>query len=475
MRILFYAINHVGLGHVVRLSIVQRFLTEQNLAECHFFSESSHAASFFSCPGILIDAAQVSAKERWRRLETGVRRAVDALRPDVLVCDTYFAEAAASLPTLRRRGGRAVLMLRMTDSELMAPRLRAARTLFDRILLPHHPREVEWAYRHHPRLLRRLDSPQVVPVGPLCRTTTRPARTKEIIFSVGAGGEWPGASKANTIGTFLGAYADASRLLTDHGYTKPTLAAGTFMRLSPEHRARFVVRRTSSLHEHYGPRTTVVTRGGYNTVWEAVSAKSPLVVCGTRTRLDDVKARSEFVELEGLGRSVPPDGEAIFKAIVGPWDAHSQAVKPWAGIVNSGLAVVADELLGGAFLRAEEPKREYPASSAAAIMKAKRKRLIARFEDVDAQRPSAAVRAAARLATELGYDTRLCSATDSGADDCVSVLVWPGPRVRNELRLSEEITARQKRGVNTGLGIHADRLPSFLVEYLLRAFSLHNV
>jgi predicted glycosyltransferase len=120
MRVLFYAINHVGLGHVVRLSIVQRFLSERNLADCHFFSESRHAAAFFTCPGVLIDvdrapgsarAEHVSAKERWRRLEAGVRRAVEDLRPDILMCDTYFSEAVTSIPTVVRRGGRAVLML----------------------------------------------------------------------------------------------------------------------------------------------------------------------------------------------------------------------------------------------------------------------------------------------------------------------------------------------------------------------------
>ena len=108
--------------------------------------------------------------------------------------------------------------------------------------------------------------------------------------------------------------------------------------------------------------------------------------------------------------------------------------------------------------------------------------------------------AAARLALDLGYDTRLTIVKASDAApgrkvlelleagaavvsnsgkgarpaDCVPVLVWPGPRVRNELRIFEEIAERRRRGVNTGLSIHADRLPHFLVEYLLRAFSLHN-
>jgi hypothetical protein len=479
VKILFYAINHVGLGHVARLSVVQRFLTQRKLADCYFFSESRHAAEFFNCPGVLIDGEHANAKQRWRLLEAGVRRAVADVRPDILVCDTYWSEAIGSISGLMSRGGRAVLMLRMTDSRLMRLRLREALTVFDTILLPHHPREIRWAYRNDPHLLRQLDSPQVVPIGPVCRVSRAlevqgALRTKkEVIFSVGAGGEWPDASKANTIKTFMEAFAGASRLLTRHGHSKPTLAAGAFLRLTPDMRARFVVRRTASLHEHFSPRTTVVSRGGYNTTWEAVAARSRLVVCGTRNRLDDIKARSEFLMREGLGRSVTPDPRAIFKAIVDRWDAQETAVAQWAGLVNAGLPLAADEILGGAFLRAREPEREYPASNSAAIMTAKSKRLIARFQDVDALRPSPALIAAARLAIELGYDTRLCDGRAED-DDCVDVLIWPGPRVRNELRISEEIAEKRKNGVNTGLGIHADRMPLFLVEYLLRAFSLHN-
>lgn len=500
MRILFYAINHVGLGHVARLSVVQRFLSQRDLAECYFFSESRHAGAFFSCPGVLVDGEHVGASQRWRLLEAGLQRAIDEVRPDILVCDTYWSEAAACIPRLIARGGRAVLMLRMTDSRLMALRLREALPVFDSVLVPHHPREIRWTYRNDQHLLRQLDSPQVVPIGPLCRTTTRPVSTAKIIFSVGAGGEWPGASKANTVGTFLGAFARASRLLTERGYPKPTLAAGTFLRLTPELEASFDVCRTTTLHQHFGPRTIVVTRGGYNTIWEAVAAHSPVVVCGTRNRLDDIKARSQFVQREGLGRSILPESRALFDAIVSPWEPRRLAVSRWAGIVNAGLPLAADEIMGGACLRAREPERGYPASNRPTIMSVTSKPLIARFEDVDAQRPSAALCAAARLAMNLGYETRLCLVNASGgaigrqvlelkkagavlvpdgskgasARDCVRVLAWPGPRVRNELRISEEIADKRERGVNTGLGIHADRLPLFLVEYLLRVFSLHN-
>src|SRR5262245_58924543 len=197
MKILFYAINHVGLGHVVRLSVLQRFITQRNAADCYFFSESRYAGSYFSCPGMLVNGTSWSPSQRWELLVEGVRRAMDEIQPDILVCDTYWAEAAACIPILQRRGGRAVLVLRMTDKLLMERRVHAARSVFDAILLPHHPDEVRWTYRKDPMLLRQLDSPQHVMIGPICRTARRPSRNNEVIFTVGAGGEWPGVSKAN--------------------------------------------------------------------------------------------------------------------------------------------------------------------------------------------------------------------------------------------------------------------------------------
>lgn len=500
MRVLLYAINHIGLGHVVRLSVIQRFLSRRHIAECYFFSESRHAGAFFSCPGILVDGENVAASGRSRLNEAGLRRAIDEVRPDILVCDTYWPEASGAMAGLIARGGRAVLVLRMTDSRMMRLRLRAAVPLFDSILLPHHPREIRWTYRHDRALLRELDSPQVVPVGPLCRTARRPAKSANVIFSIGGGADWPGASKPNTRATFLGAFAGASRLMTEHGYAKPTLAAGTFLRLTPPLRASFDVCRTKSLHTHFGPRTIVVTRGGYNTVWEAVAARSSLVVCGTQRFRDDIKGRSVFVQREGLGRSVESAPRAIFAAIVRPRDPQEESVSWWAGIVNTGLPLVADEIMGGVCFRAREPEREYAPTNAPTTVTASSTRLVARFEDVDPHRPSNAVCTAARLALDLGYDTRLSIAqapdaatgrkvlelleagaavvSDRGkgarAHDCVPVLVWPGPRVRNELRIFEELAERRRRGVNTGLSIHADRLPLFLLEYWLRTFSLHN-
>src|SRR5262249_32436488 len=151
---------------------------------------------------------------------------------------------------------------------------------------------------------------------------------------------------------------------------------------------------------------------------------------------------------------------------------------------------------GGTFLRAREPLVGY-VSGIIQTMNPKHNRLIARFEEVDALHPTSNLTTAARSALRQGYETQLCLVKSvngrisaqlralekkgavllpdgkaSSSSECVSVLVWPGPRVRNELRISEEIAERRKRGVNTGLGIHADCVPLFLTEYLLRLFSL---
>jgi UDP-N-acetylglucosamine--N-acetylmuramyl-(pentapeptide) pyrophosphoryl-undecaprenol N-acetylglucosamine transferase len=500
MKILFYAINHVGLGHVVRMSVLQRFIARHTTADCYFFSESRHAGSFFSCPGLIADVAPSCAlAERGRLLVGGLQRALDAFQPDILVCDTYWSAAAPLIPSLRRRGVRSVLVLRMTDHKLMQARVRWARPSFDTILIPHHPDEVRAAYRNHRRLLQELDSPQFALIGPICRSQRQSPETGEVIFTVGAGGEWPEASKANQIDTFVTSYVEASRLLRSHGYPKPKLAPGTFLGINDKIRESFDLYRTSSLYQHFGPNTTVVTRGGYNTVWESIAARSLLVVCGTRNRLDDIKARSRFVKSEGIGRSVRPEGRMLFDAIVGSWDSRERAsVERWASIVNAGLPLAFDEMTGGRFLRAKERSVAYEAKRIS-TMSRKHDRLIARFEGVDPVRTTPVLQAAVRIALQLRYDIQLrllkpaMSPTGpslralvrEGAEvlpdrpgkmeaDCVSVLVWPGPRVRNELRISEELAGRRSRGVRTGLDIDADRIPLFVTEYLLRLFSLYN-
>jgi len=118
---------------------------------------------------------------------------------------------------------------------------------------------------------------------------------------------------------------------------------------------RFTLLRTTHLYRHFGEGSIVVSRGGYNTCWEAVGASSRLVLCGSHRSEEDVDARCRFLDHERLGRRVTLSARALVDAIERPWTAREQeATRKWASIVNAGTPVVLNEVIEPRFLRACE-------------------------------------------------------------------------------------------------------------------------
>lgn len=404
MRILFYAINGVGLGHAARLSVLQREIQSHRAVDCLFFSNSRHVHGLFNCPGEIVSASG--------KVLDGFIETVETFLPDIVVCDTYWPETI--IPQLRNAGIRTVLVMRMMIAHIMGQRVLEALESFDTVLLPHHPEELRWTYRKHPSLLRLLESLPIGIVGPIARRAAAPRSEERVIFTVGGGGEWPGASRTNRIGTFLDVFSRTSAMLTQHGFPKPALAAGPLLKANRRLRAHFNLIETKSLHSEFGPNCTVVSRGGYNTCWEAISAGSSLVLCGSHQSEEDVEARGRFLYQARLGRKVPLSVRALFDAIrTARTSRERSALAKWGALVNVGVPVAVDELLGGSFLRARLPLRPTPARNAKAA----------------------------------------------------HVLVWPGPRVRNELGIYRDIRA-------TGTGLHCDGAPPFLSDYLSKLLTV---
>lgn len=500
MKLFFYAINSVGLGHAARLSVLQKLVERRTGAECRFFSNSLHVDALFGCPGFVVkDDTLAGPAQRSRRILDGLSRALETFQPDVMVCDTYWPRAIVA--ELRRNAVRTVLVMRMMHVRIMGAQVVEALEAFDTVLIPHHPEELLWTYRKNPRLLSQIASLPVGIVGPIARRAAVPPLRREVIFTVGGGGEWPGASHANRIETFLSVFSETSALLMRHGHPKPSLAVGPLLKLDGRFQGRFNLIQTTSLHERFGPNTVIVSRGGYNICWEAIAAGSQLALCGSHQAEEDIDARCSFLEHEGLGRKVRLSARALLEAIVRPrTPRESLAAANWSRIVNGGLTVAIDEVLGGSFLRVREPDQaRRPVMGSAAsddgqrgsrpprergVRRASLDPLVARFEAVDPARPSAALMSLAACARETGYRTQFRqlsrdpSATDPApaprADPYVDILAWPGPRLRSELRIWNDLQALRDRRLSTGLRLHADRVPPFLSQYCLRLFSVCN-
>src|SRR2546425_10303315 len=83
-------------------------------------------------------------------------------------------------------------------------------------------------------------------------------------------------------------------------------------------RQHFKLTRTRSLYRRFGPETVIVSRGGYNTCWEAVAAGSLFISCGSHQGDENVKARAAFLQHARLGRKAPLSTKLLFDAIVKP-------------------------------------------------------------------------------------------------------------------------------------------------------------
>ena len=354
MRLLFYAVNKVGLGHAVRLSILQKAVRREPGVRCAFFTDSDHVSGLFSCAGTearIPPRASMAQRAHW--IDRGFTDAIDRVQPDVVICDTYWPQSPMAV--LRATGVRTVLLMRLMNARIMPGRVRTAMEAFDTVLIPHHPSEIAWTFSDSRRAIDFLRSQPTGFVGPIARHARTPSSSNAVIFTVGGGGEWPGAGRRNRIPTYLEAFFEAAGRLIQRGHPKPVLAVGPLFDVDGRFASRFTLLRTKNLYRHFGEGTVVVSRGGYNTCWEAVAASSRLVLCGSHQSEEDVDARCRFLDHERLGRRVKLSAKAIVEAIERPWSGRERrATAAWAAVVNAGVDVAINEVLEPRFLRASE-------------------------------------------------------------------------------------------------------------------------
>ena len=81
-------------------------------------------------------------------------------------------------------------MLRTLAIEKMEPATRLAMRDFSSVLIPHHPFELESTYAELPGLIGLMTTPPCLIVGPLARTAVHRNEKRNLIFTLGGGGEY---------------------------------------------------------------------------------------------------------------------------------------------------------------------------------------------------------------------------------------------------------------------------------------------
>ena len=345
-RILFYPINGNGLGHVVRLSIIAHALMDH--ADIAFYSPCRFADRYWPGRLFTVDARlndRFELNHEQRNL-LGFHLALNKFSPDIVVCDTFWPETI--IRDLHEGEIRTILVLRALAKETMEPAIRIATRDFSSVLIPHHPAELASIYRATPELLRRMTTAPCVCIGPVARTTAHSNCRRSVIFTLGGGADFWIRPEANGVERFIREYRSVATVIGEKFGIEPIFAAGPFLDRLDNSLSPFKVVRSQNLHEMFGSDTLVVTRGGYNTCWEAVAAGARLIIIGEHSGSEDIGARGRFLAAEGLARHVGEvDASEILKActdlIERPVPIRDHYLRR---SINSGLSVARDEILG---------------------------------------------------------------------------------------------------------------------------------
>lgn len=346
MRLLFYAINGVGLGHVSRLSVLATHLHNRHKnIRMSFYSNSVAAEKIFPMKGdTIVLPDNIPPQQRARVAYSGFKSAVEAYQPQIIVCDTHWPRPAIGL--LRQNGTRTVLVLRLVSISRAKEVIIKALQDFDLIIIPHSPTEVYELYKSSPEIIKLLAGPKFLISGPIARLQTGFNKDAKVVFSLGGGGEYHNGAGYNSTNTLLDQLHASAKILSESGY-HCVLACGPFLKLRPEQEYGWNVFQTLHLHESLGERTVSVGRAGYNTCWEALGSGGKLVLVGSHSGYEDVAARHTFLTsrklaVTAIGQQAIVD--AVKVAFVDKWDAAYIKKK---SAVNIGLEQIVNRMIYG--------------------------------------------------------------------------------------------------------------------------------
>lgn len=345
-RILFYAVNGLGLGHVTRLlTIARRVRARVPEAEIVFFTSSEaedvifrEGFAAFKVPSKTLRAeAHLRASTYARMLQTVTLNLLASFHPHLLVVDTFPAGTMQELLPVLRWDSRKVFVYRVQRPETArSPLMQNALQLYDLAIIPHHEGEEETPL---PAGLERVWT------GPILirdRTEAKPRAEARAILGLPPDGP--------VLYVTFGGGGDAA---TDAAMTTAveTLAGGKMqsaihlaVAFAPLYRGR-PWRREGVTPVAYYPMAELYTAfdaalsaTGYNTAMELLHHGVPTAFVPFPRQVDDQEARAQRIEAAGAGLCLSPLDASTLPQIV----AHLLDPAAAAAMREAALRLVPD-------------------------------------------------------------------------------------------------------------------------------------
>lgn len=343
LRILCYAVNGLGLGHLTRLVAICRQVRRlaavlQIPTEIVFLTSSEgdvlaalHGFATFKIPSKTLAAAGALDPHRHRKIaRQWVWNAANLISPDLLLVDTFPSGSFNELPGILDLGTKNVFIYRGVRPEAAAQHaFQAALPLYDRILKLREGDEPE--AEGVPEALRD----RVVEVGPvLLRSVSEtyereqarevlglPAEGPAVYVSTGGGGDRDAEA-------LLRELVEAARSLPEARFV---VGAGLLYRGREWAAPNVSWTRRPVLVECFRAFDAAVTAGGFNSVWELMHCGVPCLFLPLPRGWDDQEARVRRCVEAGAGRLLPSrEAEAVaggLREVLAAHQGHSAAAR----------------------------------------------------------------------------------------------------------------------------------------------------
>lgn len=319
MRILFYAVNGLGLGHVTRLLAIAREIRRLRPETEILFLTSSEADSVIYEEGF--PAVKVPSKNIAR--ESGLRARIhvrilqetawsifSSFNPHVTVVDTFPLGFAYELdPVLKWRASKFVFIYRQRREEKTSQkRFQSALSQYNLIIVPHEKQEFGIML---PRGVRTIFAGKIIirnkkdllPAQQVKTAHNLPMDKKCVLITLGGGGQ---EGLENVIDSILGIFEEYPEI-------HPAAAHGSLLRsLSPRDNCT-VIKQYFPFCELYHAFDYVIAGCGYNTVNELLYFNKPALFLPFERQVDDQERRAQILHDAGLGLMASPYDTADIK------------------------------------------------------------------------------------------------------------------------------------------------------------------
>lgn len=328
MRVLFYAVNGLGLGHVTRLTAIARQVKRLNPSAKILFITSSEADSIIykeGFPAVKVPSKNIAresgleARLHARLIHQATWGVFSAFRPNVAVVDTFPSGFCYELdPVLMWKASTFVFVYRQRQlHKSRNKRFQAALGKYDLILVPHDkgafgveiPAGVKTTYAG--KIIIRSKK-ELLPHQQVTRQFNLPPDKTSVLITLGGGGQ-------DDIETVINRVLTVFRERPD---VHPVVAQGNLLRSldigenSETGSTATVIKQYYPLCELYNAFDFAVAGCGYNTVNEMLYFNKPAVYLPFERQVDDQFMRAQQLTEDGLGLTADPaDPQSINAAL----------------------------------------------------------------------------------------------------------------------------------------------------------------